>query len=462
MPHTISSRHSWQSRDPLLVHNFATHAPKTGRLILRLILASYLFSQMLTWFASWWQTAGSVETPAITAARLGLQVPLLAGFGLALYSGALNRLPQSLRLLGALAATSLLFSSARGLLGAVTDDYGLRYVFGDIFRFLVSWGGLFGIIGARMLLGEQAESSRRMLIRAIAVIAVVDALVTMLLYLRFNLFKISTSAYMPGLFLGLAYLSRYPFRALVPLLFGLGAIAVSGKRSPLIVLAVVTGFTFTVSVFVSMLRGQNLRFSARRFSRLLLACAAATTVIAVLVVPIQAAGGGMFTNRVTALIGSVSGIIEGFIDPDVEIDVSYQSRLYERDNVEAYYESNLMDLPLGAGMGAEIPMVFDTSVQTPSGRMHHAHISWIVYLLRNGLLGVLLLASYFLVTGSVIARKVFLNGGGTGLLLAGFMQLLSDLVTSFKANVMLESFSILPAVAIAWAMTANVKRSTGK
>ncbi|HBD12398.1 MAG TPA: hypothetical protein DCZ13_09640 [Porticoccaceae bacterium] len=170
----------------------------------------------------------------------------------------------------------------------------------------------------------------------------------------------------------------------------------------------------------------------------------------------------MFTNRVTALIGSVSGIIEGFIDPDVEIDVSYQSRLYERDNVEAYYESNLMDLPLGAGMGAEIPMVFDTSVQTPSGRMHHAHISWIVYLLRNGLLGVLLLASYFLVTGSVIARKVFLNGGGTGLLLAGFMQLLSDLVTSFKANVMLESFSILPAVAIAWAMTANVKRSTGK
>lgn len=439
----------------------APSGQRTGRLMLRLILASYLFSQMLTWFACWWQTAGVVETPAITAARLGLQIPLLAAFGLALYSGAFRRLPQSLRWLGVLAAMTLLFSSVRGLLGAVTDDYGLRYVFGDMFRFLVSWGGLFGVIGARILLGEQSDESRRMLIKTIAVIAVIDALMTMLLYFRFNIFKISTSAYMPGLFLGLAYLSRYPFRSLVPVLLGLCAIAMSGKRYPLIVLTAVTVFTFAASVFVPMLLGRQVRFSLKRLSRLVMASVTGAALVVVIVASVEAAGAEVVTNRVTALVESVSAIVAGFTDSNAEMDGSYQSRLYERDNVEVYYAANLMDLPFGAGLGAEIPMVFDTSVQTPSGRMHHAHITWVVYLLRNGIFGFLVLAFYFTVTTAIISRNAFFSADRSApLFIAGFMQIVCDFLQSFSGNVMLENFSILPAVAIAWSLgaSANMRR----
>jgi hypothetical protein len=164
---------------------------------------------------------------------------------------------------------------------------------------------------------------------------------------------------------------------------------------------------------------------------------------------------------VTALIDSVSAAVNGFVDKDADIDASYQSRLYERDNVEAYYESGLIDLPLGAGLGAEIPMVFNTGVQTESGRMHHAHITWVVYLLRNGIFGFLVLAFYFMVAAAIIARDAFFSADRSApLFIAGFMQIVCDFLQSFSGNLMLESFSILPAVAVAWSLgsSANMRR----
>ena len=440
----------------------ATKSHMIGNLALGLILSSYFFAQAFNWYALFLQTDGSPDTSATTAIRLALQVPLLAGFSLVLWYGAFRQLPAHLRLLAWAASMCFLFSLARGLLGILMGDYRVYYVFGDAFRFLVSWGGFFGVIGSRMLLGYNSEKALRRLLNAVIFIAVLDGIATILIYFTFSIFKISTTAYIPGIFIGLAYLSSYPFRPIPLIALGFVAMIISGKRSPIISSTLTLAIATALSIGNLVLRNpRGIGFSKNRLSRAGLAIMALLLAVSIFLIGFQMGLDTFIGGRGTSLYQNVLSITRGFTGEE-EIDSSFNSRLLEQKNIEEHFSNNLLELPLGSGFGAEIQMVFDTGVETPSGRMHHAHITWTVYTLRNGIFGVFLVAAYFVIVGSQLGRRAFSNKKVSMLAMAGFLQLLYNFFSSTNSNIMLENFSILPAIATAWTITPKMsaRRST--
>jgi hypothetical protein len=81
-----------------------------------------------------------------------------------------------------------------------------------------------------------------------------------------------------------------------------------------------------------------------------------------------------------------------------------EARESEARNVVRYFQDNPVHIFTGGGFGTTTPMYEDTYVYAPDGSMHHAHISAVIYALRHGLIGVLLLYMLFAVWLYLIAK----------------------------------------------------------
>jgi len=138
-----------------------------------------------------------------------------------------------------------------------------------------------------------------------------------------------------------------------------------------------------------------------------------------------------------------------------DYDRSYQFRVNEVANVVDFYHRNTGWLATGLGFGCEIPMLHDAGpmAATPSGNMHHVHKGFWVCLLRNGLLGVGLLAVFSL----TIVRMCF-SLNKVDLLVRNqvvvcLVYALGRIAAAYGGNLMLEDLDLPVVAALAYGLT---------
>jgi len=114
-------------------------------------------------------------------------------------------------------------------------------------------------------------------------------------------------------------------------------------------------------------------------------------------------------------------------------DSSYQARKNEGANVLDHLQKHPEFWATGLGFGAEIPTIYPTGNMLDSGTIHHVHMAVYAFLLRNGLLGVLLLFLFIYKTlevggrllkpgtGWAVACLIFCAGKAVGVLTNDFI-----------------------------------------
>jgi len=133
-----------------------------------------------------------------------------------------------------------------------------------------------------------------------------------------------------------------------------------------------------------------------------------------------------------------------------EGDQSYEGRMYELYNVLEHYVRHPFQIVTGSGLGASINMIYDTHVYDSDGNMHHAHILWVVLLLRVGIIGCLFFICFFIFwMGLVIKFKLknshsFYDSGG----LYSFLVFFLTLAASFKSNTFISDSGLIIGVAL--------------
>jgi len=261
------------------------------------------------------------------------------------------------------------------------------------------------------------------------VIALIDSLMTIRLYYLFPSWKIATTTYLFCIAWGL-FPTRWPRpMGVLCLAIALLTMFLSGRRGPIIALVVVS--PLLIWYFVCGLR---VFVGTMAYALLIL------LVVSAYYSNIMTDRGlaEKFQQRSAQVVDNIFGILfEG------QGDASMEHRLEELKNVRAFFLDAPLFLVFGGGFGVETDMIYDTGVDSVTGRMHQVYVGWGAYLLRNGILGVALLGLLCRRLGSIVLKPPRAPYVAQLRICATFITLL--IILSFKDQFMLEMM-FLPVV----------------
>ncbi len=338
------------------------------------------------------------------------------------------------------------------------------YYIGDALKYFSSWGSYLAVSASAYLLckaDKQAAPERR-LVQLCFILAAIEACAVVVLAARLPYWqKIHLSA-IPLIGFGLLYVRAGFLMRTFALLLGASAAAWSGKRSGL-----ATPVLASAAVFLLLVPRVVPKFA----TRLSIRSAHARTIAALGAVLVMGAAiigymGDEQARRFTLMYSSLSEFVVQKLSGSDVTDQSMNSRYAESGNVKKFYEGRPLHALLGGGFGVETPMYYETGVTSVSGRMHHVHAAWWVYFLRNGLLGVTVLALYFLAVSRIALAGIQRGSAASPWLL---YMLIAQAVASYKSNIMLDSIEftipVLLGVTLAslrrWPRHVAHRRGTG-
>jgi len=308
----------------------------------------------------------------------------------------------------------------------------LRYVAADAFRFAVPWIAFLVASSALLSLQEedrQAESRRALLV--VLGLSVFDAVYTIIVGATFPGHRISTDLHLFGI--GWALLAASSSRASRAVILGLclAAVVFSGKRGNLVAL----GGGMAITCLVGVTRpGFFRRIADGALPVAMLSMFAVSAALWFSDFAVVRVARDELSSRHFDLAQNLMDIVVGGAEDD-----SYEGRMREVRNVTAHLQDYPQYVLLGAGFGALAPMREDSGVPCLiPGMMHHVHIGWVAYLLRNGLLGV---ALYFLFFW-VVATRLLRNSQQTSFCYGPLFLLSASLVLSLKSNILLEGIDL--------------------
>lgn len=411
---------------------------RQAKWVLNLTFVAIIANTVFGWHQI--STTFSEGEPGSLLVRVITMSPAILGFFIVLSQSKRVSVPHPWNILFRWALITFIISMMMGITGIASFGYSWRYILADAYRYGITWASLYACTVASLSMASTHQETVKRYFDAFVVIALIEVIITFRLSMMFPWAKISTSLYIFLFIWGSMYLSKRPFASSLALLFGATAVMVSGKRGPFITTAMISPLLL-LQISLSGL------FSFRRMIPLF---------ISFLIFVLFSYGVWLsfepfqhvkehFAKRSDSLVNNVLNIVNGFLGDRTVQDESYQGRLTEFDNIDHFYRQNSMLQLLGAGFGAEIPMIYWTGVPSSSLRMHHAHIAWAAYFLRNGLNGVMLLAAYFALCLSMIKKYSHPNGQfAVSLVIITIIGILF----SFSGNMMLEGLLMIHGICI--------------
>lgn len=425
----------------------------------------FQFAVMLAFAATLIHLLAAVAANAVNSSFAELNPLLKAPFyllpGLVLLSMLLRsgiplprRLPSPWHVLALYSSAVLLIGAIVGGIKVAIDSSLLLYYIGDGLKFMSSWLSFLTVAALAYLLCKEDDSGKesRRLVRLCLILAVVEALSIAALAARLDYWQKIHLGSASAIGFGLLYAPSGTLVRVLVLLLGLSAAALSGKRAGLALPLIAATATVLVMMPGTILRAGMTRSLKKAHLRAFLVVA---SVIIAGSVSINMFG-DRFSSRYDTMYQSLlTFVTEKFAGVEVT-DQSMNSRYAEMDNIRQFYSDHPLQVILGGGFGAETPMYEDTGVVAVDGRMHHVHAGWWVYLLRNGVIGVLLLLIYFAVTA-----RIALTGIRYGIPTSPwlFFLLICQAAASYKSNTMLDSIEFTIPVLLGATLAALYRRS---
>ena len=274
---------------------------------------------------------------------------------------------------------------------------------------------------------------------ALALLAAIDAAVTILFSTSFWGYKISTTLHLYGV--GWALFGLHHGRArkqIFVCVICIAAAIMGGKRGNLVAMPLAAIATYVV-IYA--------RGGVKAASRVFLTVAGLALVLAAIVISSQ------YVNRWKSASTSVRERYFRNVDTVMSLassgrneETSYGGRLDEALVVKRHFEETPMYFLVGAGFGATAKVRHDdhTIGSKIPGRMHQVHIGWVAYVFRCGLLGLVLYAGFFLRNLHRASRMDIHYMGPV------MYYIFVMLVLSFKGNILLEDVSLPIVAALAW------------
>jgi len=275
------------------------------------------------------------------------------------------------------------------------------------------------------------------LVDLVALVACGSALITIYLYVLYPNWRIATTLYLFAIPWGLLQ-TRWPrWVGLASFALGILTVALSGRRGPVVALAVVSPLLVWYQI--------------ASWRTLVLNAAWGLLAVAVGLFMFQ---GALLENdfteqtrwRAKRLVQNVQEV-----SFSLQEDLSMNYRFAEVSNVVEHFRQAPHLIVTGAGFGAETDMFYDTSVYSTSGRMHQVHIGWAAYLLRNGIIGVALLALFCWNTMKLTLVKARYHPDV--MICSTFVAVL--VVLSMKDQLMLEFISLPLVLALGIALSTR-------
>lgn len=389
-----------------------------------------------------------------------LKAPFYLLPGLALLAMLRSGMPQPRRLPRPWYVLALCFSAALlvgttvgGIKVAVGSSLPLYYI-GDGLKFISSWLSFLSVSALAYLLckDDDGGKERYRLIRLCLILAVVEAAAVVILAARLDYWQKIHLGAASAIGFGLLYAPSGTLVRVLVLLLGLSAAALSGKRAGLALPIIAVGAT----VLVMMPRAILLAGKARSLNKAHLRAFIVTASVVIICSFLISMFGDRFSSRFETMYQSLLTFVSEKLTGVEVTDQSMNSRYAEMDNIRQFYADHPLQVILGCGFGAETPMYKDSGVLGVDGRMHHVHAGWWVYLLRNGLLGVLLLLIYFFIT-----IRTALIGIRYGIPTSPwlFFLLICQAAASYKSNTMLDSIEFTIPVLFGATLAALHQRS---
>jgi len=413
------------------------------RSLLLVLLSFALLSSLF--IRLWWvdsQFGAGLSAGSIIWRAVPLMIVTVGALLAAISSGGqvLSRLSSAERRMIASALTVFVLSICVGL--AFFNS--ARYIFSDALRYLAPWATLFLVAStARYSCSGKPDRRTRNFIYFFLALSLADALITIYFAVKFPWARISNVMFIFAACWALfADKNKAVIIRMVVLVICILAVAVSGKRGTYLGF----GLVALMFVLVELLQVRKFVRNAGLYS--------IGIVLVTIMASLLSAEALVFISDVTSEVIAVSSKLSDMLSAS-EMDATVEGRYFEFLNVLEYWAVHPLAVFSGAGFGAEVPMIYSTGVYSADGMMHHAHSTWLVYLWRNGLPGVMLLVFFFGVCMLRTFRLVVERKPSLGLACGAFAVFM--LAMSGKSHVMLEDLS-LP---IAAALLLGVTRSRG-
>ena len=340
-------------------------------------------------------------------------------------------------------AAAVAVAAVSGVIIGIVSGNLLRYVAADAFRFGIPWTAFLLAATALLALPEplrQVECHRAL--QVVVALSAVDAIYTITVGSMFPGYRISTDLHLFGI--GWALLAGGQRQGARALLLGLclAAVVFSGKRGNLVAL----GGGLALTLLIGLARPGFLR-------------RVASGALPVAFLSIVAVGGALWFSDFTVVKTTRDELSTRHMDlasnlMDIAFrgqeDDSYEGRMRELRNITAHLQEYPQYVPMGAGFGAVTPMREDSGVPCLiPGTMHHVHIGWAAYLLRNGLFGLVLYFSFFW----VVATRLLKNSQFHPFCYSSLFLLSASFVLSLKSNILLEGIDLSLIAAFGLAAT---------
>jgi len=338
-----------------------------------------------------------------------------------------------------------LLSTATSIVMALETCYEFKYFAGDFLRFSAPWLTLYLSYWAfATIRREQGLAGVLVWYDRLALVALLDAAIATAFGLAFFGCHISNNFFI--FLIGWAILNdRYRELTTNLVLMGvLVAMVLSGKRTTLVLFA----FSVVMTLFMRLLRGRNAFRTAVNLAGMALVGVGAQLIVETYT------GGHSLVSIVERLSNEVTkNVLAG------DTDNSYQSRLNEVENIRAYFKANPAELMFGIGFGGEIPQLYNAGEPTASGNMHHAHKGWWLYLLRNGYLGVALLAVF---SWSSTWRLLWAPSEAPLVTASCAIYASCRVVAALSGNLMMEELDLPLVVGLGFALVDRHPRNTDR
>jgi hypothetical protein len=323
-----------------------------------------------------------------------------------------------------------------GVLFGLINFNEARYFWGDLLRFIVPWMALYvGIWAFSSLAATSGAGALTTVVDGLAVLALVEALVT----------------------IGLGYAFRGHHISTLFFVFGVGWALLQHRRSGLVSTGVLAACvlatmlcskrTTIVLVLYSALASGICLFWLRKSYWVIGRSAA--ICLALLVYLLVAADDNEAVEHGARIAGQASNILLGEGSRD-----SMEYRENEIRNIRAFYSvgDNLLWLATGCGFGCEVPSPFWEGVdETPSGNMHHVHNGFWIYLLRHGVPGIALLLVFAFM--ALIVPLTRLRGPYGAEIAMCLIFVSARLVSLYAGNIMLEDLDIPLVAAVGYVLS---------
>lgn len=346
--------------------------------------------------------ASSTIMPVYTKALFGV----IASMGFILFflipKGERPLLPKGWTLIFSLALSVFVL----GMVMAFFRLNSIRYVVGDAFRYGLTWLSLYVYIcciGGLIKAGK--INTIYSIIEGMAIIAVVSSIFAIYMARQFPLAKISVVTPIIGLCWAIFQNRRSWIFSVLCFVICLAGMLLSGKRGIFVALIVMSPMIL-LFFGITLIKSVPLRVKIKKYGLSLIAGALLCCILFLVFAPlvqISSTGFGfeLYKKRFNVMVNSVLFLVS----EERSTDISWQGRLGEAEVIKSFYMDNGGLILVGAGFGAEIEPTQSGMVLTESGKMHHVHIGWFLYLLRNGLIGLLLYAVFWVKIFSLIIKR---------------------------------------------------------